>query len=59
MPSKSSIILNKRRRNLGLGTPHSKIKERATPTHRTKDRENMDSLGTTNTSHKKIRTSKR
>jgi hypothetical protein len=41
---------------LGLGTPHNKIQERAAPTHRTKDRENMDSIRTTSPSHKQRRT---
>ena len=59
MLSKSSRSSNKRRRNLGLGTPHKKIQERAAPTHRTKDRENMDSIRTAIPSHKKRRTPKR
>jgi hypothetical protein len=42
-----------------LGTPHNKIQERAAPTHRTKDRENMDSIKTTSPSHKQIRTPER
>jgi hypothetical protein len=42
MPSKSSRSSNKRSDNLGLGTPHKKSQERAAPTHRTKDKENMD-----------------
>jgi hypothetical protein len=45
--------------NLGLGTPHNKIQERVAPTHRTKDRENMDSIRTTSPSHKQRRTPKR
>jgi hypothetical protein len=44
---------------LGLGTPHNKIQERAAPTHRTKDRENMDNIRTTNPSHKQRRTPER
>jgi hypothetical protein len=59
MPSKSSRSSNKRCGNLGLGTPHNKSQERAAPTHRTKDREKMDSIKTTSTSHKKRRTPER
>jgi hypothetical protein len=44
---------------LGLGTPHRKIQERAAPTHRTKDRENMDNIRTTSPSRKKRRTLER
>jgi hypothetical protein len=42
MPSKLSRSSNKRRGNLGLGTPHNKIQEREAPTHRKKDREKME-----------------
>jgi hypothetical protein len=56
MPSKSSRSSNKRRDNLGLGTPRSKNQERAAPTYRTKDRENMDSIRTTSPSRKQRRT---
>jgi hypothetical protein len=59
MPSKSSRSSNKRRDNLGLGTPHNKSQERVAPTHRTKDRENMDSIRTTSPSHKQRRTPER
>jgi hypothetical protein len=59
MPSKSSINLNKRHDNLGMGTPHSRSRERAAPTHRTKGREKMDNLMTTSLSHKQRRTMKR
>jgi hypothetical protein len=59
MSSKSSRRSNKRRGNLGLGTPHNKSQERAAPTHRKKDRENMDSIRTTSTSRKKRRRPKR
>jgi hypothetical protein len=59
MPSKSSRSSNKRRNNLVLGTPHNKIRERAAPTHRTKDRAKMDSIRTTSSSRKKIRTPER
>jgi hypothetical protein len=59
MSSKSSRSSNKRRDNLGLGTPHNKIQEREAPTHRTKDRENMDSIRTTSPSHKQRRTPER
>jgi hypothetical protein len=57
--SKSSRSSNKRHGNLGLGTPHKKIQERADPTHRTKDRENMDSIRTTSPSYKQRRTLER
>jgi hypothetical protein len=59
MPSKSSRSSNKRRVNLGLGTPHNKSWERAAPTYRTKDREKMDSIRTTSPSHKQRRTLER
>jgi hypothetical protein len=59
MSSKSSRISNKRCSNLGMGTPHKKSQERETPTHRTKDRENMDSLKKTSPSHKQRRTPER
>jgi hypothetical protein len=59
MPSKSSRSSNKRCDNLGLGTPHNKIQERVAPTHRTKDRENMDSIRTTSPSRKQRRTPER
>jgi hypothetical protein len=45
--------------NLGLGTPHNKSQERVAPTHRTKDRENMDSIRTTSPSRKQRRTPER
>jgi hypothetical protein len=45
--------------NLGLGTPHNKSQERVAPTHKTKDRENMDSIRTTSPSCKKRRTPER
>jgi hypothetical protein len=59
MSSKSSRSSNKRRDNLGLGTPHNKIQERVAPTHRTKDRENMDSIRTTSPRCKQRRTPER
>jgi hypothetical protein len=59
MLSKSSRSSNKRCDNLGLGTPRSKNQERAAPTYRTKDRENMDSIRTTSPSHKQRRTLER
>jgi hypothetical protein len=59
MLSKSSRSSNKRRGNLGLGTPHNKSQERVAPTHQTKDRSNMDSIRTTSASCKKIRTPER
>jgi hypothetical protein len=45
--------------SLGLGTPHSRSRERAAPTHRKKGKENMDSLRTTSLSHKQRRTMER
>jgi hypothetical protein len=39
----------------GPGNPHSKSQERDAPTHKTKDRENMDSIKTTSPRHKQIR----
>jgi hypothetical protein len=59
MPSKSSIISNKRCGNLGLETPHRKSQEREAPTQIKKDRENMDSIKTTSPIRKKIRTPER
>jgi hypothetical protein len=59
IPSKSSRSSNKKRGNLGLGTPHNKIQERVAPTHRTKNRENMESIKTTSPSCKKRRTPER
>jgi hypothetical protein len=59
MLSKFSRRSNKRRDNLGLGTPHKKGQERAAPTHRTNDRENMDNIRTTSPSHKQRRTPER
>jgi hypothetical protein len=59
MPSKSSRSLNKIRGNLGLGTPHNKIKGRVAPTYKKKDRENMGSLKKISPSRKQIRTLKR
>jgi hypothetical protein len=59
MPSKSSRSSNKRRGNLGLETPHNKSQERAAPTHKTKDKVNMDSIRTTSPSRKERRTPKR
>jgi hypothetical protein len=55
MSSKSSRSLNKRRGNLGLGTPRRKIRERESPTHRKKDISNMEILKKTSLSYKKIR----
>jgi hypothetical protein len=59
MLSKSSRSSNKRRDNLGLGTPHNKSQERVTPTHRKKDRANMDNIRTTSPSRKQRRTPER
>jgi hypothetical protein len=56
---KSSRISKKRCGNLGLGTPHNKIQERASLTYRKKEREKMDHLRTTSPGRKKIRTPKR
>jgi hypothetical protein len=50
---------NKRCNNLGLGTPHNKISESVDPTHRKKDKENMDSIMTTIPMCKKRRTPER
>jgi hypothetical protein len=58
MSSKSSISSNKRRDNLGLEAPHNKIQEKVAPNHRTMDRENMDSIGTTSPIRKQKRTLK-
>jgi hypothetical protein len=55
MPSKSSRSSNKRWGNLGLGSPHNKIQEREAPTHKTKDREKIDSIRTTSPSRKQRR----
>jgi hypothetical protein len=52
--SKSRRSSNKRCGKLGLGTPHDKT--RVAPTHKTKDRENMENLRTTKLSHKQRRT---
>jgi hypothetical protein len=56
MLSKSSRSLNKRRGSLGLRTPHNRSRERATPTHRKKDIENIGNLRTTSPSCKQRRT---
>jgi hypothetical protein len=52
MSSKSSKSSNKRRDNLGLGTPRNKNQERVTPTYRTKDKVKMDSIRTTSLRYK-------
>jgi hypothetical protein len=59
LSSKSIKRSNKRHDNLVLGTPHSKIKEREAPTHRTKYRENMDNISTTSPIRMQRRTPKR
>jgi hypothetical protein len=59
MPSKSSRSLNKRRDNLGRGTPHSKSQESTAPTCRTRDITKMDNLRTTSLSRKQRRTLER
>jgi hypothetical protein len=59
MSSTSSRSSNKRCDNLGLGTPHNKIQEMVAPTHKTNNRENMDSIRTTSPSHKQRRTLER
>jgi hypothetical protein len=59
MPSKSSRSSNKRCGNLGLGSPHSKIQERAAPTNRKKDKEKMDHLRKNSLGHKQRRTPER
>jgi hypothetical protein len=43
----------------GPGNPSQKIQERVAPTHRTKDREKMDSIRTTSPSRKQRRTLER
>jgi hypothetical protein len=48
--------LKQKTQKFGPGNPSQQKKERAAPTHRTKDRENMDNLRTTSLSHKKRRT---
>jgi hypothetical protein len=50
--------IKQKTKHLGLGTPHSKRKERAPPTHKKKEKENMDNLRKTIPSRKKIRTPK-
>jgi hypothetical protein len=59
MLSKLSRSSNKRCDNLGSGTPHSKIQERAAPTHRKKDREKMNNLKKTSLGCKQRRTPER
>jgi hypothetical protein len=51
MLSRSSINLSRRGESLDLQTPHSQSREKAAPTHKTRDRENMVSLRTTSPSH--------
>ena len=50
MPSKLSKSSKKRCGNLGLGTPHSRSREREALTYRTKDSEIMENLRTTSPS---------
>jgi hypothetical protein len=45
MLSKLRGSLNKRRDNLGLGTPHSRSRKREAQNHRTKERAKMGTLG--------------
>jgi hypothetical protein len=60
MPSKSSRSSNKRRAAIWAWEPlTTKSQERVAPTHRTKDRENMDSIRTTSPSRKQRRTPER
>jgi hypothetical protein len=59
MQSKLRRSSNKRCDNLGLETPHRKIQERVAPTHRKKDRSNMDNIKTTIPSRKQRRTLKK
>jgi hypothetical protein len=47
MLSRASINLSKRGESLDLKTPHSGSREKATPTHTTRDEENMATLRTT------------
>jgi hypothetical protein len=51
--------LKQKTRQFGPGNPSQKSQERAAPTHKTKDRVNMDSIRTTSPSRKERRTSKR
>jgi hypothetical protein len=51
MLSRSSINLRRRGESLDLQTPHSRSREKAAPTHKTRDRENMATLRTTSPSH--------
>jgi hypothetical protein len=48
--------LKKIRGSLGLKKPHRRSRERAYPTYKTKDIENMGNFKTTNPSCKKTRT---
>jgi hypothetical protein len=56
MSSKSSRRSNKRRGNLDLGTPHSRIQERVTPTRRIKDISKTNRLRKTSLGRKQRRT---
>jgi hypothetical protein len=51
--------IKQKTKHLGLGTPHRKRKERVPPTHKTKEKENMDSLRKTSPIRKQRRTPKR
>jgi hypothetical protein len=59
MLSKLSINLNRRNRNLDLQIPHRRSRVKVPPTHKTKDRERMDLLRTTNPSKKEIKVMRR
>jgi hypothetical protein len=51
MLSISSRNLSRRGKSLDMKNPHSRRKEKADPTHKTRDRENMATLRTTSPSH--------
>jgi hypothetical protein len=51
MLSRSSKNLSRRGGSLDLQTPHNRIKENETPICMERDRENMDTLGTTSPSY--------
>jgi hypothetical protein len=50
--------LGRRGASLDLQTPHSRSRERETPIYMERDRENMDTLGTTSPSHNRRRVMK-
>jgi hypothetical protein len=58
MLSRSRKILGRRGASLDLQTPHSRSREKETPIRMERDRENMDTLGTTSPSHNRRRVMK-